>query len=94
VKKPHSSSKKSRLELLQEFELAPLSTLFTQQTLCAILDCSAATMERNRWAGIGIPFIKIGRAVRYKKNDILSYLENQQPCFSTAGKATGGGHDK
>jgi hypothetical protein len=74
---------KSRLELLNEFELAPDSTLFPQQTLCAVLSCSPATAERNRWAGIGIPFFKIGRAVRYRKSDILKYLPEQKLYHST-----------
>lgn len=89
----NSNSEKSRLQLLQEFDLAPPSTLFPQLTLCAILDCSPATTERNRWAGVGVPFIKIGRSVRYKKSDILSYLEAQKLHHSTVEmKHTVGGH--
>lgn len=74
---------KSRLEYLQEFDLAPHSALFPQQTLCAVLDCSTATAERNRWAGIGVPFLKIGGSVRYRKSDILIYLETQKLHQST-----------
>lgn len=83
MEKTLNSSISSRLQLLQEFDLASSTTLFSQQTLCAVLDCSEATVERNRWAGIGVPFYKIGRSVKYKKSDILAYLENQNLHYST-----------
>jgi hypothetical protein len=41
-------------------------------------------MERSRWDGTGIPFVKIGRAVRYRKADILSYIKQQKICHSTS----------
>jgi hypothetical protein len=54
-------TKSSRLELINQYEEAPHSTLFSQETVAAILACSIATIERDRWIGNGIPFIKIGR---------------------------------
>lgn len=50
-------------------------TLFNQNTLAAVLDCSVQLLERNRWAGQGVPYIKIGRTVRYRKLDTLNYLQ-------------------
>ncbi|TAL65595.1 MAG: DNA-binding protein, partial [Legionella sp.] len=38
---------------------------------------SAQLLERNRWAGQGVPYLKIGRTVRYRKSDILNYLQHQ-----------------
>ncbi|TIE03698.1 DNA-binding protein, partial [Legionella pneumophila] len=35
-----STQKISRLHLLNEFELAPTSALFNQQTIAAVLSCS------------------------------------------------------
>ena len=38
--------------------------------------CSASTLRNERWRGISrIPFIKIGRSVRYRKKDVLKYIE-------------------
>lgn len=74
---------KNRLDLLTEFYAAPAESLFNQETLCAVIDCSKALVERNRWAGLGVPFLKIGSSVRYRKSDILSYLEAQKFCNST-----------
>ena len=58
-----SAKKSSRLQLINEFESAPDSTLFNQNTLAAILNCSTQLLERHRWAGQGVPYIKMGRKV-------------------------------
>jgi excisionase family DNA binding protein len=76
-------SKLSRLELIHEYETAPDSALFSQDTVAAILDCSLATIERDRWIGKGIPFAKFGRLVRYRKEDIRQWLEKHKSFQST-----------
>lgn len=80
----------SRIDLLQEYELAPDWALFSQETIAAIRDCSLATLERDRWIGIGVPFIKMGRLVRYRKSDIRAWLELHNPVKSTS---QGGHHE-
>lgn len=75
--------KKSRIDLINQYEIAPLSALFSQETLAAILDCSIATMERDRWVGKGVPFAKFGRLVRYRKSEIKNWLESHQSFQST-----------
>ena len=77
-------SRLSRLDLIQEYELAPDWALFSQETVAAIRDCSLATLERDRWIGIGIPFIKMGRLVRYRKSDIRAWLESHHAIKSTS----------
>ena len=74
---------KSRLTMIQEYEQAPDTALFTQETVAALLNCSLATIERDRWAGTGIPFIKIGRLVRYRKTDIQAWLASHTAVQST-----------
>ncbi len=40
------------------------------------LSVSAAFLERDRWAGAQIPFVKVGsRAVRYRQADLEEYIE-------------------
>ena len=75
---------KNRVELITEFYASPMETLFDQKTPCALLSCSQALLERQRWIGNGIPFLKIGRTVRYCKSDILKYLAQQKLCNSTS----------
>ena len=79
-----SINKLSRLHLLNEFESAPASALFNQQSLAAVLNCSTQLLERNRWAGTGVPYIKIGRKVLYRKSDILDFLQQQKIYRSTS----------
>lgn len=79
----HMNKKPSRLQLLNEFESAPTSALFNQHTLAAVLDCSTQLLERNRWEGKGVPYLKIGRKVLYRKSDVLSFLQQQKIYRST-----------
>lgn len=48
------------------------------------LGVSAAFLERDRWAGARIPFVKLGtRSIRYRKSDLDNYI-NQQIKHSTS----------
>ena len=76
-----------RNKSLAEFYSAPETSLFNQIVVAHVRDCSTATMERDRWAGGGIPFVKIGRAVKYRKSSVLAWLEQYQPQTSTSDKA-------
>ena len=73
----------SRIDLINEYEQAPDWALFSQETVAAIRDCSLATLERDRWAGNGIRFVKMGRLVRYRKAEIRAWLEMHQSVLST-----------
>lgn len=43
------------------------------------LGVSKAFLERDRWAGARIPFIRVGaRAVRYRLTDLETYINRQQ----------------
>lgn len=74
----------SRLNLIEEFNRSPDNAWFTQATPAAIRNCSESTIERDRWAGCGIPFVKCGRSVRYRKLDIANWLENHNVVYSTS----------
>lgn len=55
-----------------------MSKLFNTQQAADYLTVSRAFLERDRWAGARIPFIKIGsRAVRYRLSDLDTYIEQQ-----------------
>ena len=77
-------SRKARLELLNEFHAAPIDSLFPQVYIAALLACSTAKLERARWQGWGVPFLKIGHRVLYRKRDILAWLSQHQPVRTTA----------
>jgi hypothetical protein len=77
-----------RITALQEFDSAPENALFNQQTIAHVRSCSTATLERDRWAGGGIPFVKINRAVRYRKSDVLAWINQHAILASTSELAT------
>ncbi|MCU7839178.1 MAG: helix-turn-helix domain-containing protein [Candidatus Thiodiazotropha sp. (ex Troendleina suluensis)] len=42
-----------------------------------LLGVSKAFLERDRWAGARVPFIKVGmRAVRYRLDDLNTYINS------------------
>lgn len=58
------------------------STLLTELELANLLQVSVKTLQGQRWQKVGIPYLKIGRAVRYRREDIESYLN--QAVIKTA----------
>jgi len=65
-----------------------LNTAQAAQYLCV----SQAFLERDRWAGASVPYIKIGaRAVRYRISDLDSYIEARRmasPSYALGADAT------
>jgi predicted DNA-binding transcriptional regulator AlpA len=58
--------------------------LLTTKETANILSVSEAFLERDRWAGAKIPFVKIGsRAIRYRLKDLEDYIE-KHIAYSTS----------
>lgn len=49
--------------------------LLTQKEAAALTRMSEKWLERDRWVERRIPFVKIGRAVRYRAEDIAAYID-------------------
>ncbi len=43
-----------------------------------------STLQKDRVAGTGIPFVKIGRLVRYKQSDVVAYIAALPSLRSTS----------
>ena len=57
--------------------------LIDQTQLAEWLGKSEAWAERSRWDGSGPPFVKIGRSVMYRVEDVEAWLEsNLRTCSS------------
>lgn len=58
--------------------LTDLSTdpdrLLTAEQAAPFRGGSPATMARDRWAGTGIPYIKLGRQPWYRAGDVLAWV--------------------
>ena len=48
--------------------------LWTQHQTATYLGVSEKWLERDRWVGATIPFVKVGRSVRYRAGDVVAYL--------------------
>jgi len=55
------------------------SSLLTTKEAAQLLCVSKAFLERDRWAGAKIPFVRVGnRAVRYRLSDLEAYVESRR----------------
>ncbi|WP_226597965.1 helix-turn-helix transcriptional regulator [Marinobacter nauticus] len=58
--------------------MAITDKLLTTKDAAEYLGVSKAFLERDRWAGARVQFIKVGgRAVRYRLSDLEQYIERQ-----------------
>ena len=61
-----------------------MQTLLNTKQAATYLGVSAAFLERDRWAGARIPFIRLGtRSIRYRLGDLDNFIQ-QQLRFSTS----------
>lgn len=52
------------------------SQLLSTPQAAIFLNVSIAFLERDRWAGARVPFVKVGsRAVRYRLDDLKNYID-------------------
>ena len=60
-------------EVREFWEAHPLA-LFPRKTVAKVRNCSVALLEREAWAGTGIPIIRDGTRCLYRKSAILRHL--------------------
>ena len=58
------------------FEGVLLPRLLTQEHLAKYLCKSTSWCERSRWAGTGPKYVKLGRHVRYRVEDVLEWIDS------------------
>ena len=69
----HNTENKINSELQN---VVSLPNLMTQKALAEYIGKSQAWCERARWAGEPPKFIKLGRNVRYRAEDVLAWIES------------------
>jgi predicted DNA-binding transcriptional regulator AlpA len=58
--------------------------LLRQDEVATILRTSPQTLANHRSLGVGIPYIRLGRSVRYLKSDVEDYImRNRIPSDSS-----------
>ncbi|MFC4271794.1 helix-turn-helix domain-containing protein [Sneathiella chungangensis] len=68
-----------------------MSTLLNEKEAALRLGCSIYKLQKDRRIGSPIPFLKIGRSVRYQIEDIDAYMERQR--FTSTMEYVGGRDD-
>ena len=68
---------------ISDFWSASKEALFNQKTIANVLQVSEAKLERDRWQGGGIPYLKLGKTVRYRKRDVVGWLQKYAPTVSS-----------
>ena len=63
-----------------------VEALLTEKEVAGALNLKVSTLQRWRWDGSGPPYVKLGAAVRYRRSDILAFVEaNERNSTSDAG---------
>ena len=57
--------------------------LLNQKQYCALTGKAPSTAEQDRLYGRGAPFIRMGRSIRYRLDDVISWLESLPRYNST-----------
>lgn len=57
-----------------------LSSYLTTKEVATILRIAPQTLEKARSTGLGpqIPFVKVGRAVRYASDDVAEWIDSKK----------------
>jgi hypothetical protein len=61
-------------EVSTRFWEAHPDALFTRREVAIVRRCSVALLEREAWAGTGIPVVRDGARCLHRKHDVLAKL--------------------
>ena len=48
----------------------------TETEVSELIGVTRATLQNWRWRGVGLPYSKFMRSVRYKESDLYEYMES------------------
>jgi len=57
--------------------MTPTDELINEYEAARLRGQSVRTLQAERVKGGGCPFVKLGRSVRYRRSDILRYIEQR-----------------
>jgi predicted DNA-binding transcriptional regulator AlpA len=66
-----------------------IERLLSDRDVSAITGRARSTLQKDRVAGTGIPFVRLGSLVRYRATDVERYLAELPTRFSTSEQAEG-----
>jgi predicted DNA-binding transcriptional regulator AlpA len=60
------------------------TNLLDDHGVAAILGCARGSLQKRRLTGDGPPFVRIGRLVRYRPDDVAAWIEAKPALRSTS----------
>lgn len=66
------SETEEQRNLVAQFHACHPDSLHSERVIAAVIDCSVEKLQRDRWRGTGLPFVRFGRLVRYRKRDVVN----------------------
>jgi len=57
---------------------APKHEWLNEKEVAILIGVSVYTLRQHRHKGIGLPYVKYGKSVRYSSADITAYLESRK----------------
>lgn len=58
-----------------------MNRLYTEIEIAQKFNMSVQTLQRNRHLGIGLPYIKIGRLVRYDETEVKRFIKQGRRLY-------------
>ena len=52
-----------------------LPALMTTAEVAGFIRASKQSLDQDRYLGRGLPYVRIGRKIRYRREDVLKYLD-------------------
>jgi hypothetical protein len=78
----------TKIDLFQELSKR-YPPLLNQKQYCQLTGKAASTAEQDRLYGRGAPFIRMGRSIRYRLDDVVVWLESL-PRYNSTTEADNG----
>jgi predicted DNA-binding transcriptional regulator AlpA len=66
-----------------------LEPLLTDHAVAALTGRARSTLQKDRLFGTGIPFVRFGRLVRYRRSDVIAFLAALPARSSTSAHDSG-----
>ena len=48
----------------------------SERQVSEMLNVKTATLQNWRWKGVGLPYSRFMRSVRYKESDVIAYMDS------------------
>jgi hypothetical protein len=74
----------SKLYIDTGIDLSTLPAVMNAKVLAPVIDSTVGALANDRYRGVGIPYIKHGKRVRYLRADVARYLVANRRTYASA----------